>query len=67
MKLAFKKKTNYNERDLIDEVVRSRLFEDVESLDCADNPEEMFDAYEKVLRYISVNTDKRLKVFDKIK
>jgi len=64
MKLAFKKKEQYNELGVIDEIVRARLFQDYEVLDCTDNPKELKEAYATVLRFICVDTDKRLKMLD---
>lgn len=61
MKLKFNKKKEYKELEVVDEIVRARLFEDYERLDVCDNPVEMREAYSKVLRYITNCGDKRLK------
>lgn len=61
MKLKFSKKYEYSEVAVIDEIVRARLFEDYDSLDVSDNEAELRAAYEIVLRYNTVCTDKRLK------
>ena len=61
MRPKFNKKQSYGELEVIDEIVRARLFEDYERLDVCDNPEEMREAYSKVLRYITNCDDKRLK------
>lgn len=61
MKLKFNKKQDYNDLDVLNEIVRARLWEDYKSLDCNDDSEELYAAYKIVLEYISVNTDKRLK------
>lgn len=55
---------DYNESEILDEIVRARLFDDYENLSHCDNPKKMRKAYEKVLRYITLDTDPRLKVFD---
>jgi hypothetical protein len=65
MKPRFNKKLHYNERDVIDEIVRARLFDDFENLCASDDEESLRDAYKKVLTYYTVNTDKRLKIFSK--
>ncbi len=65
MKPKFSKKINHCPEDVLDEIVRARLFDDYNNLDCYDEPEEMKAAYEMVLRYITKASDKRLKLFDK--
>lgn len=60
MKLKFDKKKDYSEIAVIDEIVRARLFEDYNLLGSCDSPEEMREAYSKVLRYITNCDDKRL-------
>lgn len=61
MKLKFSKKYEYSEVAVVDEIVRARLFEDYDNLDASDNEAELRAAYEVVLRYNTVFTDKRLK------
>lgn len=61
MKPKFDKKRDYNELDVLDEIVRARLFADYDNLDASDNEAELRAAYEVVLRYNTVCTDKRLK------
>ncbi len=61
MKLKFSKKYEYSEVAVVDEIVRARLFEDYDNLDASDNEAELRAAYEVVLRYNTVCTDKRLK------
>ena len=61
MKPKFNKKQDYRELEVIDEIVRARLFADYDCLDVCDNPVEMREAYSKVLRYITNCGDKRLK------
>jgi hypothetical protein len=65
MKPKFSKKVDYRPEDVLDEIVRARLFDDYNNLDAYDEPQEMLEAYEMVLRYITKGTDKRLKLFDK--
>jgi hypothetical protein len=65
MKPKFSKKIDHRPEDVLDEIVRARLFDDYNNLDAYDEPEEMKEAYEKVLKYITKGTDKRLKLFDK--
>ena len=61
MKLKFDKKKDYNELDVLDEIVRARLFADYACLDCSDNEVELKAAYNVVLRHITNCGDKRLK------
>lgn len=61
MKPKFDKKRDYRELEVIDEIVRARLFADYDCLDVCDNPVEMREAYSKVLQYITNCYDKRLK------
>lgn len=59
MKPKFNKKQSYGELEVIDEIVRARLFQDYDNLDASDN--ELREAYRLVLEYNTVCTDKRLK------
>lgn len=61
MKPKFDKKRDYNELDVLDEIVRARLFADYTCLDASDNEEDLRTAYKIVLRYITNCGDKRLK------
>ena len=59
MKLKFDKKKDYKELEVVDEIVRARLFQDYDNLD--DSDEGLKAAYRLVLEYNTVCTDKRLK------
>lgn len=61
MKPKFNKKYDYSELAVIDEIVRARLFADYDCLSASNNEAELRTAYEVVLRYNTVCTDKRLK------
>lgn len=61
MRPKFDKKRDYNELDVLDEIVRARLFADYTCLDVSDNEEELKAAYSVVLRHITNCYDKRLK------
>lgn len=63
MQPQFKKKITYTELSVLDEIVRARLFADLEYLNTGDS--ELKQSYSKVLRYITPGTDKRLKKLDK--
>ena len=51
MKLKFKKKVWYDNTEVIDEIVRARLWEDYTSLGCDDDSKELYVAYKIVLEY----------------
>lgn len=64
MQPKFKKNADYSESEVIDEIVLARLFQDYERLSGADDEDELRAAYKVVLRYLTVYTDKRLKMLD---
>lgn len=63
MKPKFDKKVDHRPEDVLDEIVRARLFDDYINLHVYDESKEMKAAYEMVLKYITKGSDKRLKIF----